>query len=178
VVICDRTPQTGTVARIASGHRTATGEQVAMRKPTRLVTVAVAAAALLAGAAAPAHAASPLQIRKVYYDSPGADDRSNRSLNAEYVVIKNVSTTRRSLTGWTLRDIAGWKYTFGTFSLAAGKSVYVHTGRGTNTASHRYWGRRAYVWNNTGDKAYLRNSAGTLKDSCAWSSKGSGYVYC
>ena len=40
-----------------------------------------------------------------------------------------------------------------------------------------YWGSRAYIWNNTGDTAYLKNSVGTLKDSCGWGSVAS-YVLC
>ena len=34
-----------------------------------------------------------------------------------------------------------------------------------------------YIWNNNGDKAYLRNASGTLIDSCAWGD-GKGYTYC
>jgi hypothetical protein len=62
--------------------------------------------------------------------------------------------------------------------LRPGATVKIHTGKGTNTAYHRYWGRGWYVWNNTGDKATLRNKAGTVKDTCAWTSRGSGYKYC
>ena len=120
----------------------------------------------------------PLHFTKIYYDSPGSDDRSNSSLNKEYVTIKNTSTTTRSLTGYTIKDAAGHTYKFGTFSLGSGKSVRVHTGTGTNTSTDRYWKSGAYIWNNTGDKAYLRNSSGTLRDSCSWGSGGPGYIYC
>ena len=63
------------------------------------------------------------------------------------------------------------------FRLASGASVYLHTGRGTNTSTHRYWGSGACIWNNTGDTAYVRNSAGTLIGSCSWGSSGS-YTNC
>jgi hypothetical protein len=46
--------------------------------------------------------------------------------------------------------------------------VKIHTGRGTNTQTNRYWGRRAYVWN-TGDRATLKNRAGTVIDRCSYS---------
>ena len=128
--------------------------------------------------ASPAQAASCIQIKLVYYNSPGSDTGSNSSLNAEYVRLENVCSSSRSLSGWTLRDRTGYTYDkFGTFRLGAGKTVTIHTGKGSNTASHRYWGRSWYVWNNTGDKAYLRDSAGTLKDTCEWGSSGS-YKYC
>jgi hypothetical protein len=149
-----------------------------MRARALLTAAALAALGTLVGPATPAQAASPLQFGKVYYDSPGSDGGSNTSLNAEYIVIKNVSTTTKTLSGWTVRDAANHVYTFGTFSLGAGKSVVLHTGKGTNSSGHRYWGKAWYVWNNTGDTARLRNKAGTLMDTCSWSSKGSGYKTC
>ena len=76
-------------------------------------------------------------------------------------------TTARSLNGWTVRDAANHVYTFGTFSLGAGKSVVLRTGKGTNTSTTRYWGLGWHVWNNTGDTAYLRNAAGTAMDTAA-----------
>jgi hypothetical protein len=143
-----------------------------------LLAAASCAAAATLTTAVPAHAASPIQLGKIQYDSPGTDSRSNASLNAEYVVIKNTGTTSRALTGWTLRDTANHVYKFGTFTLGAGRTVVVRTGKGTNTASTRYWGMGNYVWNNTGDKAYLRASNGTSIDSCAWTAKGAGYKNC
>ena len=129
--------------------------------------------------APPSSAAGAIQFRGFQYDSPGSDTRTNRQLNAEWFVLKNVSGRRVNLKGWSVRDRTGYTYRFSsTFYLRAGATVKVHTGRGTNTAGHRYWGRGWYVWNNTGDKATLRNGAGTLKDSCAWTSTGSGYKLC
>ena len=129
------------------------------------------------GLAAPASAAPAIQITSVHYDSPGPDTRSNASLNGEWVKIKNTSRKARALTDWTLLDRSGHLYVFGRFTLKPGKSVTVHTGRGSNTATHRYWGYRAYVWNNTGDEALLFNRNGGRVDSCAWG-RGSGLVYC
>ncbi|MEU5942092.1 lamin tail domain-containing protein [Micromonospora sp. NPDC047548] len=148
----------------------------------KLIGFAVALAATVGGTlavAAPAQAATPaVQITKVYYNSPGTDNRSNSSLNAEYVKLTNRRSTTINLKSWTLRDKSNHVYKFsGDFRLAKGASVYIHTGKGTNTSTHRYWGSGAYIWNNTGDTAYLRNSAGTAIDSCSWGSSGS-YTYC
>ena len=134
------------------------------------------------GAGAPAQAATPaIQLTKVYYDSPGTDNRSNSSLNAEYVRMTNRTSKAINLKSWTLRDKAGHIYRFSSdYRLDPGKNVYVHTGSGTNGKpdyQHRYWNSGAYIWNNTGDAAYLRNPAGTLIDSCSWGSSGS-YTYC
>jgi Lamin Tail Domain len=120
----------------------------------------------------------PLQFGKIYYDSPGSDTGSNTSLNAEYVTVKNTSSTTRSLTGYTVRDKVNHVYKFGTFSLGGGKWVRIHTGKGTDTSTDLYWGRSWYVWNNTGDKAYLRNTDFVLRDTCEWTSVGSGYKWC
>jgi hypothetical protein len=125
-----------------------------------------------------ASASSTVLIGKTQYDSPGSDTRTNTSLNAEWVTIRNVSSTSRSLKGWTLRDASSHVYTFGTFTLGAGRSVVVHTGKGTNSASNRYWGSGSYIWNNTGDTAVLRTAAGATVDSCRWSGGSPGYTAC
>ena len=126
-----------------------------------------------------AEAASAIQFRRIQYDSPGTDTGSNTSLNAEYFQLKNIGTRTVNLYGWYVRDAAGHTYRFGgTYYLRPGYVVTVHTGKGTNTSTHRYWGSGRYIWNNTGDKAYLRTGAGTLMDYCAWTSVGVGYKYC
>ncbi len=129
-------------------------------------------------AATEAQALPPVMIYKVQYDSPGSDTGSNSSLNAEYVVLKNTTRSNRVLTGWTLRDKTGYTYRFPTFTLKAGATVTIRTGKGTATATNRYYNRAWYVWNNTGDTAYLRTASGSLADTCAWTSKGAGYRFC
>ncbi|GAB3875360.1 lamin tail domain-containing protein [Terrabacter terrigena] len=143
----------------------------------------VAAAGLGLAVAAPIAAASSAQalpaimIYKVQYNSPGADTGSNTSLNSEYVVIKNTTRTNRSITGWTLRDKTGYTYKFPAFTLKAGATVTVRTGRGTATTANRYYNYSWYVWNNSGDTAYLKTAAGTTVDTCSWTSSGSA-KYC
>lgn len=146
-----------------------------MRRTRRALVAALAPLAIvgLVAAAPTASAATPpVKIYYVYYNSPGPDTGSNTSLNAEYVVIKNMTTANRSLTGWTLRDKSGHTYRFPTFTLKAGAKVYVRTGKGTATASTRYFNSSAYIWNNTGDTAYLRDAKGYLQHSCTWGSTG------
>jgi hypothetical protein len=144
-----------------------------------MITKALTALAGVGLVAAPVAAATSAQalpaimLYRVQYDSPGADTRTNTSLNAEYVVIKNTTSSNRVLTGWTLRDRTGYTYRFPTFTLKAGTTVTVHTGRGTATTAHRYYNMSSYVWNNTGDTAYLRNAAGTTVDTCSWTGSGS-----
>lgn len=143
-----------------------------------LATLTLAASTALVALTGPGVSADaatqPVQIRRVFYDSPGKDTRSAISLNAEYVLIANVSKSSRSLKGYTLRDAQHHVYRFAAFTLKAGKSVKVHTGKGVNRPANLYWGQSNYVWNNTGDRAVLRNAAGRTVDTCAY--KGSGGV--
>jgi hypothetical protein len=143
------------------------------------IPAAMAAVALLSpGMAVSSATATPdVGIYRVWYDSPGKDTRSNASLNGEWVQIKNHTRSSRSLRGWSLRDRSGHVYVFGAYTLRAGRTVKIHTGSGRSTASQRYQGRRAYVWNNTGDSASLRTSAGRTADTCSWTRKGS-WKYC
>ena len=137
--------------------------------------------ALIVGAATttilPAEAAPLVRFSRVQYDSPGDDTGSNSSLNAEWARVTNYGAKARTLTGWTIRDPQGHVYKFPTFKLRAGKSVRLHTGSGTNTATDLYWKQAFYVWNNTGDKAILKNKAGTRIDVCKWGD-GSGVTNC
>jgi Lamin Tail Domain len=148
-----------------------------MRIRALIVACLLAAASLLI--ATPAQAApATVYIYKVYFDSPGSDRGSNSSLNAEYVVIRNGDDVSHSISGWTVRDAAGHRYTFPDgFRLRPGKQAIIHTGDGssytTSASTHLYWGREWYVWNNNGDKVILRRADGSLKDTCSYSGAGS-----
>lgn len=150
------------------------------RSFNRFAAVAVLAAVLLC-ILAPAAGANPhhIQFARIQYDSPGADTGTNASLNGEYFVVKNLSTTTRNIHRYTVRDAnSAHVYTFPSTSLAAGKGIRVHTGHGTNTRTDRYWNQDTYVWNNTGDTARLRNAGGTALDACGWHSDAPGYLIC
>lgn len=128
--------------------------------------------------AAPAAQAAPVvRFTKIYFDSPGSDTGSNTSLNAEWARVKNFSSKARVLTGWTIRDAQGHVYKFPTFTLRAGYTVTLHTGSGANTATNLYWREDNYVWNNSGDKAILKNRTGAKIDTCSFTSAGS-YKIC
>ena len=119
-----------------------------------------------------AEAAPAVRFTKIYFDSPGADRGGNTSLNAEWFRLKNFSSSPKTITNWRVRDKNGYVYRFPTFTLKAGATVTVHTGKGTRTAAHHYWGRTWYVWNNTGDQATLLNAGGAVVDRCGFSGAG------
>ena len=147
-----------------------------MNKRTLTAVALLAAAAFTASVAAPADAANPvLHFSAAEPNSPGSDRGGTTSLNAEWVRVTDSSRTASyTLTGWTIRDRANHVYKFGSFTLKPGASVTLHTGKGTNTSTNRYWGQGWYVWNNTGDEAYLKNTGGTTKDTCTWGSTADG----
>jgi endonuclease YncB( thermonuclease family) len=106
----------------------------------------------------------------VNYDAPGADEEN---LNGEWVRVENHSTAVLPLAGWWVRDSALRRYTFpaGTAVPARG-TLYVHSGSGTATPTHKYWRQTAPVFDNPttdnqahGDGAYLFDPRGDLR---AW----------
>ncbi|GGU85027.1 hypothetical protein GCM10010275_20400 [Streptomyces litmocidini] len=149
-----------------------------MLRVRTLAAVTAAAASGILLLPSQAQAAGSVHLYKIYYDSPGTDNRSNSSLNAEYVQIRNTTGAAVNLRGWTLTDAANHKYTFGTYTLGKGKIVTVRTGRGTNTSANVYQNRGAYVWNNDRDTAKLRRSNGTTVDTCSYNSTRVDYKWC
>jgi len=139
----------------------------------------VIALGLAVTSGSPAQAANRMQIHEIYYNSPGSDTGSNSSLNHEWVQLHNTSGSRITLTGWTLRDKQGHVYTFGTYTISAHGSVKIHTGKGTNTQTDRYWGHSWYVWNNTGaDQATLKNRSDTVIDRCSYTGTSTSFKIC
>jgi len=110
--------------------------------------------------------ADGLGIVFVHYNAGGNDEDN---LNDEYVVIKNYEDIEENLSGWSLEDEKNYVYIFPDgFVLAAGASVTIHTGPGTNSHKDLYWGNNDPIWNNNHDTAYLKNSSGFLVDSWGW----------
>ncbi|KIF77490.1 hypothetical protein QR77_33850 [Streptomyces sp. 150FB] len=143
----------------------------------RITAAVFGSAALVATAVLPATAAghesaprpprSAVVLGAVQYDSPGRDDRSNRSLNAEWVTVKNTGKRAVELKGWTLAKDGRHTYHFKNLRLAGNQSVRVHTGTGRNTARDVYQGSRLYIWDNT-DTATLRDAHKHVVDSKHW----------
>jgi hypothetical protein len=148
-----------------------------------LRTTASIAAAVMLGALtiqplASAEAAKPVRFTFAQYDPAGSDNGENWHVNKEWISVKNFSNRTKNLSGWTIRDEAGYRYRFPRgFKLRPGKSVALHTGRGDSGRAHRFWGHGFYVWNNTGDKATLKNARGRVIDRCSWGD-GDGTTGC
>jgi competence protein ComEC len=101
-----------------------------------------------------------LVVETIQADAEG-DDRKN--LNDEYVVFTNEGDGSLELTGWTVQDESGKTYRFPDgFTLAAGATVTLHTGSGTDTDTDLYWDVGRPVWNNDGDTVTVTNNEGNV----------------
>ncbi|MGA4878750.1 lamin tail domain-containing protein [Streptomyces lydicamycinicus] len=151
------------------------------RNASRIAAAVLGSAALAATAVLPAAAAghghhapaphhhhrSAVSLGAIQYDSPGRDDYSNRSLNAEYVTVKNNGHRPVNLRGWTLSDRSGQTYRFGNVRLRGHSQVRVHTGIGRDNRWDLYQDRRTYVWDDS-DTAILRNDHHRIVDIESW----------
>ena len=102
-----------------------------------------------------------LEIAEINSDPSGRDEEN---LNGEWVKIINTTDTPVDITGFTLSDNVNHTYRFGELVLPGHSTIIVYTGSGTNTTSSFYWGSKTPIWNNRGDKAYIRNTDGELVD--------------
>lgn len=85
------------------------------------------------------------------------------------MVFENTGADTLDLSGWTVSDAAGHTYTFpNSASLAAGGTVTLHTGSGSNSTSDRYWSASSAIWNNGCDTVTVTDSAGTTVTSKAY----------
>jgi hypothetical protein len=100
-------------------------------------------------------------ITTIFYDGDG-DTEPN-----EYVEFRNVDTFAIQIGGWTLRDIASHIYTFPTFVIQPNQTCRVYTNQIHPEWCSFSYGSGSAIWNNTGDCAYLRNSASVqIDDYC------------
>jgi endonuclease YncB( thermonuclease family) len=99
-----------------------------------------------------------LAVVEIRADAPGND---HENLNEEYVGFENTGGTDLELGGWTVRDEADHVYRFPNgYTLAAGETVTLHTGSGTDSQTDLYWGEGRAVWNNGGDTVIVRDADG------------------
>ncbi|MEU4347660.1 lamin tail domain-containing protein [Streptomyces sp. NPDC023838] len=149
----------------------------ASRTSRRIFATVLAAGTLIGAAALPAAAdshhrghapRSTVVIGEVQYNSPGRDDRSNRSLNEEWVEVMNTGRHAVNLRGFTLTAGDGARYRFRTMRLEGHSAVKVHTGFGRDSSRDVYQDRNHYVWDNHRDTATLRNDNGRILDTAMW----------
>jgi hypothetical protein len=98
---------------------------------------------------------SDVRITYIDYDPPAGTGE-------EFVLIENLGDTAELMTDWTLSDLAHNTFTFPAFTLRPRGSIKVWIKSGKDTEEDLFWGRKAAVWNNSGDTAFLRDADGAL----------------
>lgn len=77
----------------------------------------------------------------------------------EYVCLTNTDTAAADMSQWVLRNVMGRSYNFPSgFTLAAGQTVKVHTGAGSNTATDLHWAYSVNPAWEKSDKLTLHNN--------------------
>jgi hypothetical protein len=146
-----------------------------MNRPTTLAVATAIATTLLAVVAGPAQATTPaIQIVRIHYAQTGTN------LDTEYIVLKNTSSRSRSITGWRIISAPSTDnqyYVFPGTRIGAGHTLTLYTGNGTNVPGKRYWRAGSPRWDNSGDKAILRDSLGRTIDTCQYAGGGTT-AYC
>ncbi|GIF06559.1 lamin tail domain-containing protein [Actinoplanes siamensis] len=101
------------------------------------------------------------------------DGTDTLDLNGEWIRIGNPGSRTVDVSGWWVRDSGLRRYTFkrGTVVPAGGR-IYVHVGKGRDTATDKYWGLTAPILTNVdpvrpgaGDGAYLFDPQGDLRQA-------------
>jgi hypothetical protein len=93
-----------------------------------------------------------IRITFIEFNPNGVD------LPTEHVVITSFESTDINLVNWTIKDTANHIYVFPDLSIHPGDSITIWTKEGINDEKNLFWGRKAPVWNNTGDTAILCDS--------------------
>lgn len=109
--------------------------------------------------------AGVLRLGAVMYDPPGADTAAG-----EYVEVANTSTKAISLTGYALTRQGGQFEFPPNTTLAAGGTLRIVVGTGTDDASTLHMGRATSLLANSGDLLTVTNLNGTPLDCRAWGS--------
>lgn len=121
---------------------------------------------------------SNVEISEVQYNSPGFDNRSNRSLNGEWFTVKNEGRYPVQLRNHTVRDEDGHTYRFGWLRLRGGQEVTVHTGYGRDGWGHVYQDSSRHLYDNRRGSVTLRDDEGRRLDRCEWNRWDGGHTAC
>ncbi len=104
------------------------------------------------------------------------------TLNQEYCVIRNSGSHKVRMSGWQLVDatkagLAPNVFKFPRFALGPGKSVRVHTGKGTNSKTDLYRGLNHNIMGSH-DTETLKNKSGHVVGTCSWTTADMSPKFC
>jgi hypothetical protein len=110
--------------------------------------------------------------------SPGFDTDGNGTVSSgadEFIQICNDSTGDVIVTGWTINDGVGLKYTFGTDTIHAGECIAIINNYSGSTPMPAYFRDRnsgSSVWNNSGDDIIISDGTNSCTETYSTSSGG------
>lgn len=135
--------------------------RASLAAPPSSTPVPITASATITPTPAPETGTLAALIVDVTYDG----DATSNDPNDETIVIINGSPTPVDMTGWTLRDTHGHVYTFGPLMLPVDGQVTLYSGKGSDSATMRYWGQSTGILDDTGPETVtLRDASGALVD--------------
>ena len=109
-----------------------------------------------------------VRITKIFFDGAVPQVESD-----EYVEIENFENRIIRLGGWELHDAGQTHtYTFPSFAMNPGQVCRVYTNENHPEWCGFNWGNGSAIWNNSGDEATLKDSSGTVIDTCSYSGSG------
>jgi competence protein ComEC len=166
-----RTDQSGTIVVLSNGITyTITGDQYILYLPlilNQVVTENQTMTPTLTATYNPTPTATSTNIPVV---SELRITTLSGTTTPEYVTIQNFGSSAQDMTGWKLVSVVGPQ----TFSFPAGYTldpgatvrIESYTGASNNPPAVLFWTNSA-IWNNTGDKAELRNASyGLVSSMC------------
>jgi hypothetical protein len=129
---------------------------------------------------------SQCQLNKIYVNavladpsgSPGFDTDDDGTVSSsadEFIQLCNDSTGDVIVTGWTINDAVGLKYTFGTDTIHAGECITIINNYQGSTPMPAYFRDRnsgSFVWNNTGDDIIISDGTNSCTETYTTSSSG------
>jgi competence protein ComEC len=109
-----------------------------------------------------------VRITEIFFDGAVPQVESD-----EYVEIKNFDNKVIRIGGWKLHDEGqDHTYTFPAFNMQPNQVCRVYTNENRPEWCGFNWGNNSAIWNNTGDVATLKDSGGTVIDTCSYSGSG------
>ncbi len=90
------------------------------------------------------------------------DEGQEKDSNNEWVVFRNDCNSSLDLDGWYVKDEATHIYKFKNVELSVGETLTLITGTGHDSDNIVYWNQKTPIWNNDGDRLFLRDGEGRL----------------
>ena len=90
--------------------------------------------------------------------------RKWQNVEMEHIQVINYGPLAKDLTGWTIRDDNGVKFTFPQHQIKVGYIIKIRTGKKAATRDNFYMNLNCPLWQHPGNMAYLYDAEGNKID--------------